>query len=40
MRSSCEWENDIKIDLKETGYDSVDWIQSAQDMNQEGDLWT
>jgi hypothetical protein len=25
------WEDDIKIDLKEIGYDDMDWSQLAQD---------
>jgi hypothetical protein len=25
----CMWENNIKIDLKEAGWDGVDWIQLA-----------
>jgi hypothetical protein len=28
------WENSIKINPKQIGYLSVDWIQSAQDMDQ------
>jgi hypothetical protein len=29
------WENNIKIKLKEIGWDSMDWINLAQD----GDQW-
>jgi hypothetical protein len=25
------WENNIKMDLQEVGFESVDWIQVAQD---------
>jgi hypothetical protein len=28
------WEDNIKIDLKEIGYDSVNWIRLAQDKAQ------
>jgi hypothetical protein len=27
----CRWEDNIKIDLKETGSASIDWIHLAQD---------
>jgi hypothetical protein len=29
-RSRRTWENDIRIDLKEIGWDSVDWIDLDQ----------
>jgi hypothetical protein len=25
------WEDDIKMDLKQTGYETVNWIRSAED---------
>jgi hypothetical protein len=28
------WENNIKMDLKETAYEGVDWIHLAQDREQ------
>jgi hypothetical protein len=28
------WENNIKIDLRETGWDDMDWISLAQDRDQ------
>jgi hypothetical protein len=31
-RPRCKWV-DIKIDLKETGWDGMDWIDLAQDKN-------
>jgi hypothetical protein len=30
-RSNSRWENNIKMDLKEIGYNSMDWIHLAQD---------
>jgi hypothetical protein len=30
-RHRFEYEGNIKIDLKETGYDGLDWIHLAQD---------
>jgi hypothetical protein len=30
-RPRHSWEENIKIDLKETGYDGVDWIHLSQD---------
>jgi hypothetical protein len=30
--SRHRWEYNIKMDLKETGYEGVDWINLAQDM--------
>jgi hypothetical protein len=32
-RPRCRWENDIKMDLRETGFGDVDWIHLAQDRN-------
>jgi hypothetical protein len=26
-----KWENTIRMDIRETGYEGVDWIQLAQD---------
>jgi hypothetical protein len=28
------WENDIKMDLREIGWDGMDWVYLAQDMDQ------
>jgi hypothetical protein len=28
------WEDNIKMDLRETGWEGVDWIHLAQDMDQ------
>jgi hypothetical protein len=33
-RSKRRWKNNIKIDLKETRYEGVDWSNLAQDMGQ------
>jgi hypothetical protein len=33
-RHRHRWEDDIKTDLREMGWDGVDWIQLAQDRNQ------
>jgi hypothetical protein len=33
-RRRCGWEDNIKIDSKETGWDGVDWIHLAQDRDQ------
>jgi hypothetical protein len=30
-RPRCRWENNIKMDLKEVGWDGMDWIDLAQD---------
>jgi hypothetical protein len=30
-RASCRWEDDIRMDLRETGWGNVEWIQLAQD---------
>jgi hypothetical protein len=35
LRELCiRWEDNIKMDLKETGYEDTDWIYWAQDMVQ------
>jgi hypothetical protein len=28
-RPSCRWEDNIKVDLKEIGFENVDWIHVA-----------
>jgi hypothetical protein len=33
-RSRCRWVDNIKIDLTETGWDGVDWVDLAQDRDQ------
>jgi hypothetical protein len=33
-RLRCRWENDIKIDLGDTRWSSMDWIDLAQDRDQ------
>jgi hypothetical protein len=30
-RSRCRWKDNIKIDLREVGLESADWINLAQD---------
>jgi hypothetical protein len=30
-RPRCRWEENIKMDLQEVGYGSMDWIRLAQD---------
>jgi hypothetical protein len=30
-RLRCRWENNIKMDLQEVGWGSMDWIDMAQD---------
>jgi hypothetical protein len=30
-RPRCRWMNNIKMDLTEIGWDSMDWIDLAQD---------
>jgi hypothetical protein len=32
-RPRCRWMDDIKLDLRETGWDGMDWINLAQDRN-------
>jgi hypothetical protein len=33
-RPRCRWVDNIKIDLRETGWDGLDWIDLAQDRDQ------
>jgi hypothetical protein len=33
-RRTRRWVNDIKLDLREIGWDGGDWIELAQDRNQ------
>jgi hypothetical protein len=33
-RPRRRWVNNIKMDLRETGWDRVDWIDMAQDIDQ------
>jgi hypothetical protein len=33
-RPGYRWEDNIKMDLRETGWEGVDWIHLAQDMDQ------
>jgi hypothetical protein len=33
-RSRCKWVNNIKMDLREIGWEGVNWIDMAQDGNQ------
>jgi hypothetical protein len=33
-RPRCRWVDNIKIDLREIGWDDMDWIDLAQDMEQ------
>jgi hypothetical protein len=33
-RLRCRWRNSIKIELREIGWDGMDWIDMAQDMDQ------
>jgi hypothetical protein len=32
-RSRLRWEDGVRMDLKETGWEVVDWIHLAQDMD-------
>jgi hypothetical protein len=34
-RPRCRWENEIRMDFRETGWEGVEWIQLALD----GDRW-
>jgi hypothetical protein len=34
-RPRCRWEDNIKLDLEEVGWEGVDWIDMAQDR----DMW-
>jgi hypothetical protein len=33
-RPRCRWEDNIKMDLRETGWDGMDWFDLAQDRGQ------
>jgi hypothetical protein len=33
-RPRCRWVDNIKMDLRETGWDNMDWIDLAQDRDQ------
>jgi hypothetical protein len=33
-RPRCRWVDNIKMDLREIGWDGVDWIDMAQDRDQ------
>jgi hypothetical protein len=33
-RSRCRWVDNIKMDLREIGYDGITWIKLAQDIDQ------
>jgi hypothetical protein len=33
-RPRCRWVDNIKMDLREIGWDGVDWIDLAQDRDQ------
>jgi hypothetical protein len=33
-RPRCRWVDNIKMDLREIGWDGVDWIDVAQDRDQ------
>jgi hypothetical protein len=33
-RPRCRWVNSIKIDLRNIGWDCVDWVDPAQDRDQ------
>jgi hypothetical protein len=37
-RPRCRWLDNIKIDLREIGWGSMDWIDMAQDRDQWRDL--
>jgi hypothetical protein len=32
-RTSCKWMDNIKVDIREIGWDDFDWIDLAQDSN-------
>jgi hypothetical protein len=38
-RPRCKWVDNIKIDLREIGWDGMDWIDLAQDRDQLRALW-
>ena len=31
LKSQCEWEDNIEMDVKEMGWEGMDWIHMAQD---------
>jgi hypothetical protein len=33
-RPRCRWLNNVKMDLRETGWDGMDWIDLAQNRDQ------
>jgi hypothetical protein len=33
-RPRCRWEDNIRMDLREIGWDGMDWIDMAQDRDQ------
>jgi hypothetical protein len=33
-RPRCKWENNIRVDIRETGWEVVDWVHLAQDKDQ------
>jgi hypothetical protein len=33
-RRRCRWEDNIKLDLRETGWDGMDWTDLGQDRGQ------
>jgi len=37
-RRRHRWEDNIKMDLREIGWEAVDWMHLAQDRNHWGDL--
>jgi hypothetical protein len=37
-RARCRWVNNIKMDLRETGWGGTDWIRLTQDRDQWRDL--
>jgi hypothetical protein len=37
-RHRCRWEDNIRTDLRETGWEGVDWMDLAQDRDQWRDL--
>jgi hypothetical protein len=37
-RPRCSWGNNIKIELREVGWESVNWMHLAQDRDQWRDL--
>jgi hypothetical protein len=39
VRGLCRWQDDIKLDVKEVGYEGVDWIRLAQNRDQCGGFW-